>query len=381
MRVPLLVSLSCFSIQLSTDFDTAATGSGYASSVYAAYSAYAQTHPSKDDRPPMEYLSLPHTRASSYKLVPEVDDTLLTNLRNPIMTLVEDNSPGAHDTLTAACDANLYASLGLDKPAEHGSCAENLVLALKELNENAGLKGAKAVGADISVNIAPTPLHLFMVTPIELASDVKAAEAGAKGAKLSVEEPKGKKRSFVRFRAERDIVVVFSACPNDVGPQNGGRCMAANFMVEDAEADDNASMKSGKSGKKSPPKKVNAAGKKDESKEATDKTEEKSQDSKDTTEKAKPKKLHAPNEKGEDKRAEREDSEIEQSQEGSPTPEPKKDSKAEQSDAKQTEKDAKPQPAEEKTGDKGSEKSSDAPSEDSPKPKKKPKKLQVRSKQ
>ena len=79
----------------------------------------------------MEYLSLPHTRASSHKLVPEVDDELLTNLRNPIVTLIEDTSPGGHDTLTAACDANQYASLGVDKPAEHGSCAENLVLALK----------------------------------------------------------------------------------------------------------------------------------------------------------------------------------------------------------------------------------------------------------
>lgn len=342
----------------------------------------------------MEYLSLPHTRASSYKLVPEVDDTLLTNLRNPIITLIEDTSPGAHDTLTAACDANLYAALGVDKPAEHGSCAENLVLALKELNENAGLKGAKAVGADISVNIAPTPLHLFMVAPIELPSDAKMTEAGAKGAKLAVEEPKGKKRSFVRFRAERDVVVVFSACPNDVGPQNGGRCMAANFMVEEAEADDNASLKSGKSGKKTPPKKLNAAGKKDESKEATEKVEDESEKSEQKAEKAKPKKLNAPNEKGEDKRAEREEPEPEQSKDDDAAPESKDDTKAEQPETKQPEKtQAAPEPTEEKkitpasskpeekTDDKGSEKSSDAPSEDSPKPKKKPKKLQVRSKQ
>lgn len=291
------------------------------------------------------------------------------------MTLVEDNSPGAHDTLTAACDANLYASLGVDKPAEHGSCAENLVLALKELNENAGLKGAKAVGADISVNIAPTPLHLFMVTPIEMATDVKTAEAGAKGAKLSVEEPKGKKRCFVRFRAERDVVVVFSACPNDVGPQNGGRCMAANFMVEDAEADDNASVKSGKSGKKTPPKKLDAADKKDESKEATRTAEGNSDEPGETAEKSKPKKLHAPNEKGENKRAERETPQIEQTkddepEEDQPTPQPTQDETTASAPSK----------AEEKTEDKGSEKSSDVASEDSPKPKKKPKKLQVRSK-
>lgn len=207
----------------------------------------------------MEYLSLPHTRASIHKLVPEVSDELLTNLRNPIITLVEDTSPGAHDTLTAACDANLYRSLGVEKPEEHASCAVNLVLALKELNESAGLKGAKAIGADITVNIAPTPLHLFMNAPIQLDSKQSDNEgAGAKGITLAVEEPKGKKRSYVRFRAERDLVLVFSACPMDVGSQNGGRCMAANFMVEDVqEGEDLQSSISSLKQQKKAPKKLN----------------------------------------------------------------------------------------------------------------------------
>ena len=192
----------------------------------------------------MEYLSLPHTRASTHRLVPEVSDTLLTNLRNPIITLVEDTTPGAHDTLTAACDAALYKHLGVDKPEEHGSCAVNLVLALKELNETTGLKGTKAVGADITVNIAPTPLHLFMNAPIEVDASVQTEGSGARGAKIYVDEPKGKKRSYVRFVAERDIVVVLSACPMDVGIQNGEKCMAANFMVEETDEDVGASTSS-----------------------------------------------------------------------------------------------------------------------------------------
>ncbi|KAI4620522.1 uncharacterized protein J4E87_007210 [Alternaria ethzedia] len=244
----------------------AATGSGYASSAYAVYSAYASTNPSNSEQPPMEYLSLPHTRAASHKLVPEVDDELLTNLRNPIVTLIEDTSPGAHDTLTAACDANQYAALGVDKPAEHGSCAENLVLALKEINETAGLKGPKAVGADISVNIAPTPLHLFMNAPLQSEGTSHSDGAGTKGVTLSVDEPKGKKRCHVRFRAERDVVIVFSACPMDVGKQNGGRCMAANFMVEDVQEGEDlaSSVASGKA--KKAPKKLNQKDKADETK-------------------------------------------------------------------------------------------------------------------
>lgn len=302
----------------------------------------------------MEYLSLPHTRASSHKLVPDVDDVLLTNLRNPIITLVEDTTPGAHDTLTAACDANLYSALGTDKPEEHGSCAENLVLALKELNEGAGLKGAKAIGADITVNIAPTPLHLFMNAPLDVANISSIYGAGAKGAVLSVDEPKGKKRGYVRFRADRDVVVVFSACPMDVGKQNGGRCMAANFMVEDVKEGEDlassvASLKN--SGKKGVPKKLGG-------------------------EKTAEKKLEADEEKEEVK------NDIEQ---------PKLDAETKNNaEEKTTSQDPKParNPAPKKLERKPSEKpvekteqpvQDDSTKSDDSKPKKKPKKLQVRS--
>ncbi|KAH7126746.1 hypothetical protein B0J11DRAFT_549613 [Dendryphion nanum] len=220
-----------------------ATGSGTASSIYAAYNAYTKLNPAKADQPPMEYLSLPHTRASSHSLVPQVGDTLLTNLRKPIMTLIEDTTEGAHDTLTAACDAYQYAALGVDAPEEHGSCAENLVLALKELNAKAGLKGTKAIGADITVNIAPTPLHLFMNAPVELDENAQSKSTGAKGAKLKIEEPQSKKRSFVRFKAERDIVIVMSACPMEIGKQNGGRAMACNYLVEEATEENMSSSK------------------------------------------------------------------------------------------------------------------------------------------
>ena len=287
----------------------------------------------------MEYLSLPHTRAASHKLCPEVDDELLTNLRNPILTFIEDTSPGAHDTLTAACDANQYAALGVDKPAEHGSCAENLVLALKEINETAGLKGAKAVGADISVNIAPTPLHLFMNAPLQSEGTLQSDGAGTKGVTLSIEEPKGKKRCFVRFRAERDVVIVFSACPMDVGKQNGGRCMASNFLVENVQEGQDlaSSISSGKS--KKAPKKLG---------------------SKEKEEKEKP---------GEKKTASEEPKgETTELQSAKP------ESETQETEATKTGSSAPPQEASEK----GEEKKQDSTSEE-PKAKKKPKKLQVRS--
>ncbi|KAH7079183.1 hypothetical protein BKA63DRAFT_563829 [Paraphoma chrysanthemicola] len=349
----------------------AATGSGYASSVYAVYSAYASTHPSNSSQPPMEYLSLPHTRASSHKLVPEVDDGLLTNLRNPIITLVEDTTPGAHDTLTAACDANLYTALGVDKPEEHGSCAENLVLALKELNEGAGLKGAKAIGADITVNIAPTPLHLFMNAPLDASSIDKTDGAGAKGAVLKVEEPKGKKRSFVRFRADRDVVVVFSACPMDVGSQNGGRCMAANFMVEDVqEGEDFAASVSSLKNKKAAPRKINGDAKKAETKQES--VEEKSEAKKEEAKDIEQPKKDAEEAVEEPKKGAEEKKPVARRESNTPKAPPKK------LERKPSEKpQAKKEDAAKEESIKEEPKADDAKNEDA-KPKKKPKKLQVR---
>lgn len=48
-----------------------------------------------------------HTRPSIRRLVPCVGDSLLTNQRRPILTVLEDTC-GVHDTLMAACDVYRY---------------------------------------------------------------------------------------------------------------------------------------------------------------------------------------------------------------------------------------------------------------------------------
>ncbi len=198
----------------------ALTGSGYSGSLYAGYQAYN----SKTGTPPaMEFMSMPHSRAATLHLRPQVNDTMVSNIREPIMTLVEDTSPGIHDTLIAACDPPRYKGLGVEKWEEHGSCAENLVLALKELNERAGLKGNKGVGADVTINSVPAPLNLFMNIPWD--------DSGH----IGFHAPKGKKGDYVRFKAERDVVVVMSACPQDVLDINGKKPTDAHFLVEGGE--------------------------------------------------------------------------------------------------------------------------------------------------
>jgi uncharacterized protein YcgI (DUF1989 family) len=200
------------------------SGSGYGSSLFAGYQAWnAMNAP---DAPAMEFLSLPHSRSSTQHMVPKVNDLFVSNLREPMLTLVEDTSSGAHDTLMAACDPARYRQLGVDHWEEHGSCAENLVLALKELNERAGLKGAKAVGADVTINNVPAPLNLFMNVPWTGDGDI------------SFKAPKTKSGDYVRLRAERDVVIVMSSCPQDVTDVNNKKIQDAHFLVEGGEGDD-----------------------------------------------------------------------------------------------------------------------------------------------
>ncbi|KAF3037690.1 hypothetical protein E8E12_008201 [Didymella heteroderae] len=51
-----------------------------------------------------EFMSMSHCRATLLKLIPSVGDTLVSQKRAPLVKLIEDTSPGIHDTLIAACD-------------------------------------------------------------------------------------------------------------------------------------------------------------------------------------------------------------------------------------------------------------------------------------
>src|SRR3546814_4940061 len=56
-----------------------------------------------------------------------VGDILYSNRRRPILTLVEDSSPGIHDTIIAACDSNRYKFLGVERSEEHTSELQSLM--------------------------------------------------------------------------------------------------------------------------------------------------------------------------------------------------------------------------------------------------------------
>ena len=59
---------------------------------------------------PTEWMAMEASRAWFLKLAAAVGDSFVTNRRRPILTLVEDTSGCAHDTLMAPCDRHRYGA-------------------------------------------------------------------------------------------------------------------------------------------------------------------------------------------------------------------------------------------------------------------------------
>lgn len=150
-----------------------------------------------------EAMSMEHSRPFWLKLNPSKGDSLVTNKRQKILTLTEDTTPGVHDTLVAACDPTRYVQLGV--VGHHGSCNENLFLALEAL----GLAAPET----------PSPLNLFMNVPVHQDGRIEFA--------APVSEP----GQYVCLKAEMDVIVVLSACPQDITAVNGMQPQDVHYSV------------------------------------------------------------------------------------------------------------------------------------------------------
>ncbi|GAA1552526.1 urea carboxylase-associated family protein [Kribbella lupini] len=139
-----------------------------------------------------EHLSASHTRTATSRLFPALGEAFVTNRRRPILTLVEDTSPGEHDLLIAACDPTRYAALGVP---DHPSCAQNLTRAL--------------LGLGYTTPFVPQPVNVFMRVPITPGGDLEWLPAATNPG------------DSLTLRAELDCVVVLSACPQDLTVING----------------------------------------------------------------------------------------------------------------------------------------------------------------
>jgi uncharacterized protein YcgI (DUF1989 family) len=140
-----------------------------------------------------EYMSMAHSRSVNSRIYPALGDVFVSIQRRPMLRLVEDSSPGRHDTLLCACNAAIYEEHGC--APGHRSCQDNLHEALAALG--------------LAVPCTPAPLNIFMNVSVQPDGSILR------------EPPVSRPGDHVLLRAEMDLVVVFSACPQDVTPING----------------------------------------------------------------------------------------------------------------------------------------------------------------
>ena len=138
----------------------------------------------------LESMSMPHSRNPWYRLAPRPGDAFVTNLRRPILRLLEDSSPGVHDTLIPSCDTERYRQLGAP---DHGSCTDNFHGALR------------AIGVD-PPRAVPTAVNLWM--------NVVVQSNGI----IAIVAPVSQPGDHVLLEAELDCIVALSACPHDLPP-------------------------------------------------------------------------------------------------------------------------------------------------------------------
>jgi uncharacterized protein len=140
-----------------------------------------------------EFMSMEHSRLHMGRIYPVPGSVFVTNRRRPILTLLADSSGGVHDTLLAACDPERYTLLGF--VGRHDNCTDNLHTALK--------------ASGVRSPVTPSPLNLFENAPV--------APDGC----VTIVPPLIQPDGCVTLRAELDLILVISACPQDMVATNG----------------------------------------------------------------------------------------------------------------------------------------------------------------
>lgn len=159
-----------------------------------------------------DFLSMVHSRTVLLTISLRKGDHLYSTRRKPILTLVEDTTRGVHDMIWSACDTERYRMQGAT--GYHDNCTDNLH----------GILKAKFPEVAIADDWVPDPLNLFMNVAVDHHGD------------LDIRPPTSRKAQYVVFKAETDLVIVMSACPQDMAPVNGGMPTDCEYDVFEDEA-------------------------------------------------------------------------------------------------------------------------------------------------
>lgn len=140
-----------------------------------------------------EYMSMEHTRSATSRIIPAPGDTYVSNQFTPMLTVIEDTSPGIHDTLMCCCSRKTYERLKYE--GYHDNCNDNFHAALAGVGRQSAF--------------TPGPLNLFMNFPV--------SGAGV----ITRQPPVSRPGDHVLFDVKADLLMVVSACPQDIQTVNG----------------------------------------------------------------------------------------------------------------------------------------------------------------
>jgi urea carboxylase-associated protein 1 len=135
---------------------------------------------------------------------------LLSNEGNPMLTIVADTC-GRHDTLGGACSAESNTvRYALDKRHMH-SCRDSFLLALAEWDNGMTKR-------DLSSNI-----NFFMNVPVTPQGELTFADGISAAGR------------YVEMRAEMDVLVLISNCPQLNNPCNAYNPTPVQLLIWDAQ--------------------------------------------------------------------------------------------------------------------------------------------------
>ena len=150
-----------------------------------------------------EKLSPSHTRLALHSIKFKVGDALRTNLRRPMMEIVED-TVGTHDMLIPACDEQRYrVDYGVE---DHRSCVANFEEVL--------------IPWDLTRAQIPDPLNIFENAAIGPDGDLVHLPVLSKAG------------DHITFRALMNLVCAVSACPMDLNITGGDRITDMVVTIE-----------------------------------------------------------------------------------------------------------------------------------------------------
>ena len=122
-----------------------------------------------------------------------------------LMLTVTDNRLGDH-FLGTHCSRLMMEVLGT---AGHRSCSDNFADALR------------GYGLELDDVYSPSVLNVFANVHIDTRGD----------GEISIQPPRSQKGDYIEFLATMDLLVVVSACPDDITPMNDHDCKSLQIQI------------------------------------------------------------------------------------------------------------------------------------------------------